>query len=295
MFDRMRLAGFADEASDSIEGQVSALNELGWKNVELRTVSKKQICDLDNEEFAHAERVLKDNGISVCSLGSNIASWAQSILFPFDDTKELVAATLSRAKALGAKYIRIMSFSIITDQDGKVSSDQHEEERFMRLRWIVDEFDRNGITAVHENCFTYGGLSYEHTLKLIEKVPGLKLVFDTGNPPIDVDVRTSFPYKYQNSYEFYENVKPYIAHVHIKDSWKDDAGTEHYTFPGEGHGDVIAIVQGLESSGYTGFYSIEPHMEVVFHDKSKSSNASDRMNNFVSYGRKLEYILDSLS
>jgi xanthine phosphoribosyltransferase len=37
---------------------------------------------------------------------------------------------------------------------------------------------------MHENCRNYGGLSHQHTLKLLDNVPELKLVFDTGNPPM---------------------------------------------------------------------------------------------------------------
>ncbi|MGN1164616.1 MAG: sugar phosphate isomerase/epimerase family protein [Candidatus Ornithospirochaeta sp.] len=291
---RNRLAGFADEAHDTIEGQCAALKKLGWSNIELRTVNKKQIVDLTDEEFGHVLDTLSKEGVSVCSLGSNVANWGQSILAPFEDTKTLVEKTAERAKALGAKFVRIMSYSILTDDKKKVLDDQKEEERFMRLRWLVDTFQENGVVPVHENCFTYGGLSLEHSLKLVEKVPGLKLVFDTGNPPIDVDVRTPYPYKYQNSWEFYSAVKPYIVHVHIKDSWKDEEGNEHYTFPGEGKGDVVRIVTDLEKSGYSGYYSMEPHMAVVFHDKSVEASADMRSSNFVEYGKRFMDLLSRI-
>jgi len=39
-----------------------------------------------------------------------------------------------------------------------------------------------GLTALHENCMNYGGMGWQFTLKLLENVPGLKLVYDTGNP-----------------------------------------------------------------------------------------------------------------
>ena len=291
---RNRLAGFADEAHDTIEGQCAALKKLGWSNIELRTVNKKQIADLSEEEFSHVLDTLSKEGVSVCSLGSNVANWGQSILAPFEDTKALVEKTAARAKALGAKFVRIMSYSILTDDEKRVLEDQKEEERFFRLRWLTEKFQENGIIPVHENCFTYGGLSLEHSLKLVENVPGLKLVFDTGNPPIDVDVRTPYPYSYQSSWEFYSAVKPYIAHVHIKDSWKDEERNEHYTFPGEGKGDVVRIVTDLERSGYSGFYSMEPHMAVVFHDKSVESNLDMRTANFVEYGKRFMELLSKI-
>ncbi|NLK13876.1 MAG: hypothetical protein GX313_03865 [Spirochaetales bacterium] len=52
---------------------------------------------------------------------------------------------------------------------------------------------------------------------------------------------------------------------------------EHYTytFPGEGRGDVRDILIALHQDGYKGYYSIEPHIEVVFHD-SKAVSAKER-------------------
>ncbi|MGN1190079.1 MAG: sugar phosphate isomerase/epimerase family protein [Candidatus Ornithospirochaeta sp.] len=289
-----RLMGFTDEAADSIQGQCNAVKALGWSNIELRTVDKKQIVDLTDEEFANVMDTLSKEGVSVCSLGSNVANWGQSILAPFEDTKSLVKKTAERAALLGAKFVRIMSYSILQTEEGRVLEDQKEEERFERLRWIVDTFMDKGVIPVHENCFTYGGLSPEHSLKLVEKVPGMKLVFDTGNPPIDVDLRTPYPYYYQDSWEFYTAVKPYIAHVHIKDSYKDENRVEHYTFPGEGKGSVKRIVADLEKSGYTGYYSMEPHMAVVFHDKSVSASEKARTDNFIEYGKRFMSLLESI-
>ena len=40
--------------------------------------------------------------------------------------------------------------------------------------------------------------------------------------------------------------------------------------------------------GYDGGISIEPHMAVVFHDKSVQSDAEARYRNYIDYGRRLE-------
>lgn len=292
MIDIKRLGGFTDEAADSIDGQVRVLKDLGWSNIELRTVNKKQIADLTDKEFDHVLDVLSDNHINVMSLGSNIANWGQSILSPFEETKELISRTLPRAIALKAQYVRIMSYSILTDENKRVLEDQHDEERFRRLNYIVSTFVDKGILPLHENCFTYGGLSYEHTLKMLDNVKDLRLVFDTGNPPIDVDVRSGFPYKYQDSFEFYRNVREFIAHVHIKDSYIDKAGNECYTYPGEGKGDVLKIVKNLEATGFNGFYSMEPHMALVFHNSAIKHSEDERRNNFIEYGKRFMEITD---
>lgn len=287
------LAGFADEAADSAEGQIRATKALGWSSIELRTIDKKQIADLNESEFQTLKAKLEEAGIGVCSLGSNIANWGQDINSPFEDTRRLVKILVPRATALHASCVRIMSYSILKDESGRILPDQKAPERFRRLRYVTDAFLDAGITPVHENCFTYGGLSYEHTLELLDNVPGLKLVFDTGNPPIDIDIRTEYPYSYQNSYEFYTAVKDHIAHVHIKDSYVED-GKEIYTFPGKGCGDVEKIVADLLESGYGLYFSIEPHMEVVFHNSGVKSSDEMRMANYIEYGKCFEAMLEKL-
>jgi sugar phosphate isomerase/epimerase len=292
-----RLTGFADEASDSIEGQVNVLKQLGWSSIELRAVHNTLAHDLKESDFDHVVSTLEENEIKVACLGSSIANWGSPVTSDFEVTKQVVKRTIIRMKRLHTRFVRIMSYKLEHDQNGHLSSDQHFQERLRRLQWICQLFLDNDIVPVHENCYTYGGLSYEHTLTLLDKVPGMKLVFDTGNPPLTIDGRTTYPYQMQDSYEFYTQVKQHIVHVHIKDAKIGPDGKEElFFFPGEGDGQIEKIVNDLENrDGYTGFYSIEPHMEVVFHDASAHSSEERRVDNFITYGRKFETMLAQIS
>ncbi len=290
----MRLfTGFADEAADGIEGQVSVLKRMGWNSIELRAVDKVLAHDLSEDRFAKVADYLEENHITVACLGSGIANWSKPITEPFEVTQEVVRRTIVRMKRLKTNYVRIMSYKVIEDANGKILDEQQERERFRRLNWICEAFGDHGLIPVHENCHTYGGMSPDHTLRMLEHVPALKLVFDTGNPPITSDARTPYPYRPQDSYEFFSAVKEHIVHVHIKDAlFADDGKTELYRFPGEGNGHVRKIVGELKRSGYAGYYSIEPHMEVVFHDSSAISNEEKRMQNFITYGQRFEKLLE---
>jgi sugar phosphate isomerase/epimerase len=195
-------------------------------------------------------------------------------------------------KTLEIPRIRIMSDKVYADSEGR-ALDQRDAERFDKLGQICNRFLDAGLTPVHENCHTYGGMSLEHCQRLLDEVPGLKLVFDTGNPPLTNDFSQPFPYPKQSSWAFYEQFRKHIVHVHIKDAFYEKAsGNEIYTFPGEGQGDVIKIVQALKASGYDGAFSIEPHMAVVFHDASVQSDADSRLRNYLEYGQRFMKILD---
>jgi len=293
----MYLTGFADEAAPDIDGQIRATKELGWQTIEARNVNGTNIHDVSEEAFEEIAGKLQDAGVQINCFGSAIANWGKRITDPFDITLEEVNQAIPRMQRLGTQLIRIMSYAVLDDRE---PDDQMEEERFRRLRILHQTFTAAGLTPVHENCMNYGGMSWQHTLRLVENVPGLKLVFDTGNPVFTDDRSKPKPYPKQSSWEFYSHVKEHIAYVHIKDGrFVEESGglfpKVEYTFPGEGDGDVVRIVRDLLESGYDGGFSIEPHLSVVHHDASVVSEEEQRFNNYVEYGRRMERIVSELS
>ncbi len=289
----MYLTGFADEAADDIDGQIRATSELGWQYIESRSINGKNIHDIPDSDFDEACGKLQDAGIGINCFGSAIANWSKQITEPFDSSLEEARRAIPRMKRIGTGLIRIMSFAVLKDRG---PDDQMEEERFRRVRELYKMFTDEGITPVHENCMNYGGMGWTYTLKLIENVPGLKLVFDTGNPIGSNDCIKPQPYPRQSSWEFYQHVKEHVAYVHIKDAiWDAESEKPQPTFPGEGQGDVRRIVKDLLDGGYDGGFSIEPHMVVVAHEKTESVNNSLRFENYVEYGRRMKAIIDELS
>ena len=141
----------------------------------------------------------------------------------------------------------------------------------------------------------WGGFSPQHTLRLIEEVPGLKLVFDTGNPVFQRDRSKPEPYPWQDPMEFFHAVKDHIAHVHIKDCLNPPEGSnepERYTYPGEGQAKVPEILAGLKSMNYTGAYAIEPHIATVFHATDEDQvDPMESYNSYVAYGKAFEKLL----
>jgi sugar phosphate isomerase/epimerase len=285
----MYLTGFADEAAQDVEGQIKATLELGWTNIESRNIGGKNIHDISDAEFDLVEAKLTEAGVSVNCFGSAIANWGKQITEPFDSSLAEAKRAIPRMQRLGTKLVRIMSFAVLKDRK---PDDQMEDERFRRVRELNRMFADAGMTAVHENCMNYGGMGWSYTLKLIENVPGLKLVFDTGNPVFSDDCSKPEPYPKQSAWEFYSHVREHVAYIHIKDGiWDPEAKKAVYTFPGEGHGDVKKIVKDLLKHGYKGGISMEPHLAVVYHDPSSAASAEKRYSNYVEYGRQFEKLV----
>lgn len=304
----MDLTGFADEAAPGLAGQIRATRELGWTNIEARSIDGVNLVDLPDAAFDRVCGQLADAGITINCFGSAIANWGKQITDPAEITLDEVRRAIPRMKRLGARLIRIMSYAILP---GRGPEDQLAEERFARLRQVHRMFSDEGLTPVHENCMNYGGMGWPFTLRLLENVPGLKLVFDTGNPVFSDDysrteqvpgepVPGGLARPKQSAWAFYEKVREHVVYVHIKDGrWGAADGSVTHTWPGEGQGDVRRILADLLARGYDGGLSIEPHMQWVYHenpanDQALQENAEHRIAGYVEYGRRLMRLLDEI-
>lgn len=289
----MYMTGFADEASASLDVQIRVTKELGWRDIESRNVQVDDfpagwIHDISDAAFDRLAVKLAEAGVRINCFGSAIGNWSQKIDEPFDRSLAEVRRAIPRMQKLGTKLVRIMSFAV---RDGE---DQMEAERFKRVREIQRMFAGAGLTALHENCMNYGGMGWQFTLKLLENVPGLKLVYDTGNPVASDDRSKPSPYPKQSSWEFYSHVREHVAYIHIKDGIYDAATKKMiFTYPGEGHGDIPKIIKDLFAHGYDGGFSIEPHMGTVFHDPN-SQRSLDAAEIYVAYGRRMLKMINNI-
>jgi len=293
----MFFTGFADEAASDIRGQAEAIKELGWSHIELRAVNGKNIIELDEDAFAEVLDTLQEYGLTCNAVGSDIGSWSKSILDPFEETMDQVERCIPRMHALGVKYVRIMSYAVLSDRE---PDDQMLGERLKRLNWIVQRFSDSGLEALHENCGNYGGMGIPYTQKLLDGVAGLRLIFDTANAATGLDRSKPKPYPPQCPWTFYQAFREHIVHVHIKDAVRlrgdlvNGFEEAQYVMPGEGDAQVTRICTALLESGYAGGFSIEPHLAVVYHDATQSCSEEERLRSFIDYGRAFDQLIKNI-
>ena len=292
MLSTEKLTGFADEASRDIDLQIRATKDLGWAAISTRMVGNANIHDMPEEDFLAAADKLAAAGIIVPEFGSAIGNWGKKISSDFSITLAEIERAIPRMKRLGTPMIRIMSYA-----QEPWGADQNEQERFRRLREIVKRFADEGLTAVHENCMNWGGFSAEHSLRLVEEVPGLKLVFDTGNPVFQLDRAQPEPFPWQDPLDFWLKVKDHVAHIHINDCINPvTADVEpEYTMPGHGQAKLREILIDAHKSGYKGWIAIEPHVATVFHAPDPSAVDWDQCySSYVGYGRQFVRLIATL-
>jgi len=287
----MDLMGIGDEAGGKLESQIRATKELGWKYIEMRGVEvegfeKGNLHDIPDAAFDIVDQQLKENGLEIYAFGSTILNWGKTVDTPWDVTLDEVKRAIPRMKRLGTKYVRIMSLKPEEDADST------PQAVFDKVKEVTDLFLAEDLQPVHENCMNHGGMSWQHAEELVEKVPGLKWVFDTANPIFNTDRRGEKPWGRQDPWEFWQHMKPHTAHIHIKDcTWSDAKNDADYNFPGEGEGRVRDILKDAIESGYDAGVSIEPHMMVVFHDSDSAASEEDTFKNYVEYGQRLEKLI----
>jgi sugar phosphate isomerase/epimerase len=182
----MKLMGISDEAANTIDGQIQATHELGWKYLEMRGVEvpgfqKGNFHDIPDAAFDIAANKLQAAGIRVYCFGSSVMNWSKKVNDPFENTLAEVRRIIPRMQRLGTPFVRIMSYK--PDDD----ADRIPAEVFRRVSEVTKIFLDAGIKPLHENCMNHGGMSWRHAVELLEKCPGLKWLFDPANP---VDIQS---------------------------------------------------------------------------------------------------------
>src|SRR5258705_5632319 len=147
----MILTGIGDEAGNTIDAQIAATQELGWKQIEARGVEapglpKANLHDIPDKAFDLVEHKLKENSIGVYCFGSTIMNWAKTVETPWEITLAEVRRAIPRMQRLGTKFVRIMSLKP-GDDDYKIPT-----AVFHRVREVTKMFLDAGLQPVHEKC-----------------------------------------------------------------------------------------------------------------------------------------------
>ncbi|MCC5807267.1 MAG: sugar phosphate isomerase/epimerase [Opitutales bacterium] len=283
----MWLSGFADEAGAGIEEQVDATRALGWSAIDLRKVDGTLFHELPLDRCRAIAATLGDAGIRVASLGSGIAGAGSSI---DDDPRlalDLTRRCIERASLFRVNKIRVMSWPPPKGRSTIRWEDPSRHERIRRLKEICRLLLDSGLQPLHENCYNFGGQSHEHSLRLLESIPGLRLVFDTANPVWMEDLTMPEPFPRQSAWTFWTNVREHVDQLHIKDARWDPLSPKLIPcLPGEGEGDVMAILADARRRGFHGPVSIEPHLG--------GANPDLRRERYLAAGRRLEALLAEL-
>ena len=229
--------------------------------LEARSAWGRDVVELSDDDLGRVRERLTAHGISISAIASPVGK--APVDGDFDSERGRFRRALAAARRLDTALVRLFSFFVPA---GRYRASRDEVVR--RLAAFAHEAERAHVTLALENeSYVYGDTA-ERCLDLIEAVgsAALRMTFDPANF-VQVGVR---PYT-----EAWPLLKPYVAHVHIKDAVAvDRRGLSPYPeripeerlmdsvrLPGEGQGEVRSILRALSTQGYKGFLTVEPHLE----------------------------------
>lgn len=261
MLEQCRISGFADEIDADIEKQIKLLIELKQSYIEFRSANKKGVADYSLEEAREIKKMLDRNGIKVSAIGSPIGK----ILITDDFTThfEVFQHVVKIAKIFDTSYIRMFSFYIPKGEN----PDDYQKEVYHRLGRMIEYAKEQEVVLLHENEKDIYGDTDLRCFGLMSEFYGdhFKCTFDFANfVQCNVDTKKA-----------YDMLKPYIHYVHVKDALSD---TGEVVPPGHGDGQLAEILRDMDTSGYQGFLSMEPHLVDFAGLQGLEQEAKERLN-----------------
>ena len=229
----MRISAFADEASNSLQGQIEALKRNNIGLLEIRGVDGQNIKEISFEKVKEIKKRLDGNGIKVWSIGSPVGKY--KVDDNFERQIEEFKSLCEYAQYFGANRIRMFSFF-----------SKNQTQVFENLQKLVNVCPTDVIMC-HENEKGIFGDDIDSCLAIHKEFDRIKMVFDPANfVQCDVDTLKAW-----------EKLHTYVDYMHIKDALKD----KRVVPAGSGIGNIEALLKMYKSQGGE-VVTLEPHLMV---------------------------------
>ncbi len=254
-----RLAVITDEIGEDLAHVLDVCNELGIRDVELRSIDGASIVDHSPESVQNIKSMLQDGGFSVCSIASpflkthigdeqvSIGNVHSAKQLSREEHWDVLKRSLEIAHELDAPIVRTFSFWRVAEPESV------REDILETLQKATDIVKTSGKKLGLENehaCNIGSGIEAKWYLDRITD-PTLGLIWDPGN----IAALGQVPDKSQ-----YDAISDRIHHVHVKDG--NAIPAETFVVPGEGVCDWESQLRWLHEGGYDGLLSLETHFSL---------------------------------
>ena len=250
------LSGLFKNGKMDIEGFINYCAELEIDGIDVLDSSSYPWFWKDKQrELAALPRLLEKSGLKLaaCATGNNFAKLDPQAR---RENIDIVKNALCEAGELGAPFLRVFGgYHQESGGDAGVDYDNGLRMIIEGLEECVPEAERHGVVIVLENHGRLPGHSYEIAAIMNHfHSPWLRVLFDCAN------FMGNGMDEPENPLRAYENLKEYVAHVHIKDMGPCVTGNhrkiEGYV-AGKGTVPLRQFAALLENNNYDGFCSLE--------------------------------------
>ena len=236
--------------------------EFGLKFIEVRSIGKKNIAEVNDDDIAEARRILAKYSLAVSDLasplfkvtlpGAKVEPGTKVDTFgapadTFAQQTEVLEKCIHTARSLSTTRIRCFDFLRLEDQ--KAARPEINEH----LRKASTRLAKENMILLLENeqsCNTSTGAEAAQVLAEVTN-PNFMLNWDPGNAAASGEV--PFPYGY--------NLLPKgrIGHCHCKDELHNASGKSEWAAVGSGTIDWKGQLQALVKQRFSGTLSLETH------------------------------------
>jgi sugar phosphate isomerase/epimerase len=241
------LSAFADEISADPQTQLSVLAAESISHLELRSAWSVNVADFTDVHLADFRAAIGDAGVRVSAIGSPIGKIA--IGAPFAPELERMRRVAGIAGVLGTALVRVFSFYMPAGE----APERYRTQVIDQMGMLARVAEEHGVVLAHENEKEIYGDLPDRCADLIASVasPALRATFDAANF-VQCGVR---PFS-----DAYPLLRQHLEYLQVKDAL---AATGEVTPAGEGDGQVRETLTALRDSGFTGFMSLEPHLDLA--------------------------------
>jgi sugar phosphate isomerase/epimerase len=255
-----RLGVITDEITEDFEHALAVCDELGIRDIELRSIWGKSIVDHDEPELKQIGSLINRGGYRVTCIASpflkchineesaRIGNTHSANERSKEEHWDILDRSLDLARRFDAPIVRTFSFWRVADPLSV------RDEVLDVLRTATEHVGAAGKLLGLENEYSCNIGSGEESRWILDRIPNqaFGLIWDPGNEA----AMGLHPYP-----TGYEAVRNRIHHVHLKDPERIAEGTK-FTRIGDGGIDYTGQFAALARDRYEGVLSLETHYKV---------------------------------
>ena len=241
------LSGFADEISADPAEQFAVLAAESITHLELRSAWSTNVADFSGVQLGAFRLACRAAGVRVSAIGSPIGKIPVGA--PLEPELDRMRRIAEIADELGTRLVRVFSFYIPAGEP----PERYRAQVIDRMGALARVAEERGVILAHENEKEIYGDVPERCADLIASVnsPALRATFDAANF-VQCGVR---PFT-----DAYALLRPYLVYLQVKDARAADG---EVTPAGQGDGEMRETLVALRDSGFAGYMSLEPHLDLA--------------------------------
>ena len=248
---KFKTSVITDEIDQDFEKACDLACEFSLDAVEIRSVYERGPFEYTDDDVRRMKVILSKKGLKVSAISSPFFKCRMDDNDAIKNHLEGLRRCIAIAGELGTELIR--GFSFWEETEGSASDGFDPIAIASRFREAVAILENSGKNLVLESDPSVKATNGRMLAQVIQAVnsPHVRGLWDPGNDIWDPHGEIPFP----DGYSF---IKPWMAHVHLKDGIKKEGKAEG-TPIGKGRVDWEGQFRALIADGYSGYVSLETH------------------------------------